>query len=309
MSGAIPSCSSAPQQLRARHERLDRPRVVGRLDPPPHAQRDRRDDAQRPLGPEHELPQRRPRRGARRVQRRQRPRGRHARQRHDLLVDPPVPGGRLPGRARRRAPADRRPLVRLRHVPQLQPLRAQRRVGLGQPDPRLEHRDQRPRVDRDHADPAAPGPTTPAPRTARARPPARRPRSSRPRTAPRPRRTRARRSTSATARVDPGATTASGAEANRPTATPAGPGRTSRGPQHPRRHVVAHLGDGLQPLAQPGRQRRRRQRHVLQRDRRDTTRPTRRAPRAAARPRAQAATARHRARPSPRRPARASLAR
>ena len=81
--------------------------------------------------------------------RRQRPHGRHALQRHDLRVDPPVPGRGLACRARRGATADRRPLVALRHVPQREPVDAQRGVGLRQPDARLEDRDPRARVDRD----------------------------------------------------------------------------------------------------------------------------------------------------------------
>ena len=267
--GRDPVLLQGPQQVRAGHERLHRPRVIGRLDPPPHAQRDRRDHAQRPLGAQDQLAQRRTRRGARRVQRRQRPRRRHARQRHDLLVDPPVAGRGLPGRARRRAPADRRPLVRLRHVPQRQPLRAQRRIGLGQADPRLEHRHQRPRIDRDHAiqpaqvqghqrrEPPA-LPREPAD-DARAAPerhhgdavlaaqpqhlghlrlrPRRDHRVRRRSELPRPRRQQVQ------VRLPPR-------------------------PQHPRRHVVAHLRDRLEPLPQPVRQHRGRQRHVLQRHRR-----------------------------------------
>ena len=145
----------------------------------------------------------------------------------------------------------------LRHVPQRQPLRAQRRVGLGQPDARLEHRDPRPRIDRDHAVQPAEIRATPTANVPLAREPAD---DARP--APERHHGDALLAAQAQHRRDlrrvPGATTASGADAQ----SPARCGqqvqvRLPAAAQHPRLTVVAHLGDRREPLAQPVRQHRR----------------------------------------------------
>ena len=311
MSGASPSCSSARSSSAPSMNDADRPAVVGRLDPPPHAHRELRDHAQRPLGAEHELPQRRPRR--------------RARARPSVASDPDgvTHSSATTCLSKRPCPVEVCPAERVAaHPPtvahsydcgtwpELQPLRAQRRVRLGQPDARLEDRDPRPRIDRRRRGRAARGPATPAPRTARAPPRARRRRSSRRRTAPRPRPPRhtpaappPRRRRRPARRPRPAPTR------NRPPAAPAGPGTTSRGSAAPAPAGRRAPRRTPRALAQPGRQPRTGTAHVLQRHRRrDDLAATRRAPPAAARRRARGATGPLRARPSPRRPARASLA-
>ncbi len=69
-------------------------------------------------------------------------RGRH-RQRGDEVVEATVAGRRLAGGASGREAADRRVLERLREVPEGQPLRAQRILGLGSAQARPEGRGQR----------------------------------------------------------------------------------------------------------------------------------------------------------------------
>ena len=114
-SGARPSCSrrrSASQP--SANERANQPswRCAGATRA--HAQRDARDHAERPLGADHQLAQRRARRAGGRAERRQLPGRRRAAQRDDVLVDAAVAGRGLAGRARGDAAADRRPLVALR---------------------------------------------------------------------------------------------------------------------------------------------------------------------------------------------------
>ena len=79
-----------------------------------------------------------------------RARRRGAAQARDEVVEAPEAGRRLPRRARRRAAADRRPLVALRQVPEPQAVGAQRVVELGEPPPGLHARRARVRVDVEH---------------------------------------------------------------------------------------------------------------------------------------------------------------
>ena len=151
MSGAIPACSSVrSSSAPSRNEPTVQPSNASSCTRP-HAQRHAGDHAERALRAEHQLTQRRARRRRGCVERRQRADGRDALERDDLLVDAPVPGRALAGRARGRAAADRRPLVALRDVAEREAVRAQRRVGLRQPDARLEDRDPRMLVDAQHA--------------------------------------------------------------------------------------------------------------------------------------------------------------
>ncbi len=146
-----------------------------------------------------------------------RPGGRRAARAHQVRVDPAVAGRGLAGRARRHAAADRRPLVALRHVAEREAVRGERAIGLGQPQPGLEHGGPRDAVDVEDAGPCGRGRARRAPRRRRARARGRRRRSCRRRTArPRRRPPRTPRSTASTCSCEAGATTASGAVSQSP---------------------------------------------------------------------------------------------
>ena len=231
MSGARPVLLEPPQRVGAVGERAREPALVAVLGRHrAHAQRDAGDHAERALGADDELAQRRPGGARGRAERGQLARRRGAAQRDDVLVDPAVPGRGLPGGAGRDAAADRRPLEALGHVREPQPVGAERALGLRQPQARgrapRSASARRPTRRR----PSARGRARPRPRSPRAAPRGRRRRSCRRRTArpprPAPRRSAARRRPG---RGRPGARPRRARPRSRPRAARAGRGSSCRG--------------------------------------------------------------------------------